>query len=224
MRFWMLIKNLFTEAKKHAPSIIFIDEIDSIGFSRREEQAHTDQKSTINQLLIEINDLPGDSEVLVIAATNNISRLDIAMIRSGRFDIKMAVSPPSEEERRELFLFYLIQLKREFNSIGLNCFEPKPEDLDILASASSHFTPSDIDTVVKKFRLNMLTDEVPDPGVEELLNLVEGLKKSGFLTLSGNEVKHFLEECRKYGLKQEKNDILAREWSISDSPVGFRTK
>jgi hypothetical protein len=218
------LKNLFTEAKKHAPSIIFIDEIDSIGFSRREEQAHTDQKSTINQLLIEINDIPKDSEVLVIAATNYISRLDTALIRSGRFDIKMAVSPPSEEERKELFSFYLKQLNREFKSMSLNSFEPGPQDLDLLASASCHFTPSDIDTVVKKFRLNMLTDGVQTPGVNYLLDLVEDLKKSGFLTLSGNEVKHFLEECRKFGLKQEKTDILAKEWSIAGSPVGFRTK
>jgi hypothetical protein len=218
------LKNLFTEAKKHAPSIIFIDEIDSIGFSRREEQAHTEQKSTINQLLIEINDLPKDSEVLVIAATNNISRLDAALIRSGRFDIKMAVSPPSEEERRELFSFYLRQLKKEFNTMQLNCFEPRPEDLDLLASASFHFTPADIETVIKKFRLNLLTDEKPVIGIVELLEMVEGLRKSGFLTLTENEVKKFLEECRKFGLKQDKTDLLAKEWSVASSPVGFRTK
>ncbi len=69
------VRDIFTQARKKAPSVLFIDELDSIGFNRNNQHAHTDQKATINQLLIELNNIK-DSDVIVIAATNYINGID----------------------------------------------------------------------------------------------------------------------------------------------------
>lgn len=96
------IRNLFEEAKKKAPCIIFIDEIDAIG-GVRGEQSNSEQVQTINALLTQLDGFTQDSGVFVIATTNRLESLDPALIRTGRFDLHVKVPLPyTAEERVEI--------------------------------------------------------------------------------------------------------------------------
>ncbi len=99
------VRQLFEEARKVAPSIIFIDEIDTIGRSRSGTQAvgsNTEQEQTLNQILTEMDGFSGAEGVVVIAATNRSDVLDSALTRAGRFDRKITVSPPDQVGREQI--------------------------------------------------------------------------------------------------------------------------
>lgn len=100
------IQALFKEARKHAPSIIFIDEIDSIGGSR--EFSGSNSNATLNQLLVEMDGFSqnADKPVIVIGATNRADTLDDALARPGRFDRQIIVPLPDVKTRKEILYFY----------------------------------------------------------------------------------------------------------------------
>ncbi|MBM7060650.1 AAA family ATPase [Pseudomonas sp. UL073] len=101
------VKSLFRTARKHAPCIIFIDEIDGIG--RRGEQSRASDAEgnrIVNQFLTELDGFAADSGVLVLGATNFPNSLDPALVREGRFDRSIAVGLPSLAEREQLFRLY----------------------------------------------------------------------------------------------------------------------
>lgn len=104
------ITNYFEEAKKAAPSILFIDEIDSIGRKRDGSSSTNYMERILNSLLIQISELK-NYEVILIASTNRIDILDEALIRSGRFDKHIEVSLPDKCEREKIFEVYLPKTK-----------------------------------------------------------------------------------------------------------------
>ena len=93
------VRNLFEEAQKKAPCIIFIDEIDAIG-GKRGDQSNSEQVQTINALLTQMDGFKEDSGVFVIATTNRLETLDPALIRAGRFDMHVKVPLPATPEER----------------------------------------------------------------------------------------------------------------------------
>lgn len=95
------IRNLFEKAKKDAPSIIFIDEIDAIG-SKRNQDSNNEKDQTLNQLLVEMDGFNKSSTVVVIGATNRLDLLDEALLRPGRFDRHMYVGNPNVKAREEI--------------------------------------------------------------------------------------------------------------------------
>lgn len=98
------VRDLFDEAKKHAPSIIFIDEIDAVGRRRGAGMSggHDEREQTLNQLLVEMDGFNNDTGVIVIAATNRPDVLDPALLRAGRFDRQVGVSAPDLEGREAI--------------------------------------------------------------------------------------------------------------------------
>jgi len=100
------VRELFAYAKKYAPSIIFIDEIDAVGKARGGLR-NDERESTLNQLLSEMDGFEDSSGVIVIAATNKIEVLDEALLRSGRFDRRVFVSLPDKSEREAIINIYL---------------------------------------------------------------------------------------------------------------------
>ena len=92
------VRSLFEDARKKAPCIIFIDEIDSVGGARGKD-THSESVQTINALLNELDGFSGSEGVVVIGATNRIQDLDAALIRPGRFDKHIAISPPDQKDR-----------------------------------------------------------------------------------------------------------------------------
>src|SRR5580765_3759221 len=88
------IRKLFAEARKNAPAIIFIDELDAVGAQRTGHGFNREQDQTLNQLLVELDGFEGAEQVVVMGASNRIQDLDPALLRPGRFDRQMLVPPP----------------------------------------------------------------------------------------------------------------------------------
>ena len=114
------VHELFAAAKKNAPSIIFIDEIDAVGKKRGGDRSD-EREGTLNQLLTEMDGFENSSGVIVIAATNKIDVLDSALLRAGRFDRRVFVELPTKRERESILMKYL---------------EKVPHDLDVKVVAN----------------------------------------------------------------------------------------
>lgn len=108
------VHELFTAAKKNAPSIIFIDEIDAVG-KKRDGQRNDEREATLNQLLTEMDGFEGSSGVIVVAATNKIEVLDSALLRAGRFDRRVFVERPTKRERESILLKYLDKVPHQLD-------------------------------------------------------------------------------------------------------------
>ena len=109
------VRELFAEAKKNTPCIIFIDEIDTLlNKSRRFGHEHSSNRATINQLLAELDGFEKTGDILVIGATNNKDSLDSAAIRPGRFDKKIFVPVPDLGGRTDIFDYYLAKIAHSF--------------------------------------------------------------------------------------------------------------
>ncbi len=103
------VRDLFAKARKTAPSIIFIDEIDAVGKKRGKSQmgGNDERESTLNQLLVEMDGFTTTTGVVVLAGTNRVDILDKALTRAGRFDRQIPIDRPDLEEREEIFQVHL---------------------------------------------------------------------------------------------------------------------
>jgi cell division protease FtsH len=97
------IRNLFKEARKHAPAIIFIDELDAVGAARTGHGFNREQDQTLNQLLVELDGFGTSDRVVVVGASNRLQDLDQALLRPGRFDRQTLVGPPDLAGREAIF-------------------------------------------------------------------------------------------------------------------------
>ena len=95
------VRALFDRARKEAPSIIFIDEIDAIG-AKRHSESNNEKDQTLNQLLVEMDGFTKDSNIIVIGATNRLDLLDEALLRPGRFDRHVHIGSPNYHTRHEI--------------------------------------------------------------------------------------------------------------------------
>jgi ATP-dependent Zn protease len=107
------VRSLFAEAKRNAPSIIFIDEIDAIGSKRGKGVSSNEQESTLNQLLVEMDGFESHDQVVVIASTNRIEIIDPALKRPGRFDRLITLDLPEFKGRKEILEMYLRNIRLE---------------------------------------------------------------------------------------------------------------
>lgn len=108
------VRDLFEQAKKVAPCIVFIDEIDAIGRARGKNSGFSgndERENTLNQLLTEMDGFQTNTGVIVLAATNRVDILDKALMRAGRFDRQIEVGLPDVKERKEIFDVHLRNLK-----------------------------------------------------------------------------------------------------------------
>jgi cell division protease FtsH len=96
------IRRLFKSARKHAPAIVFIDEIDAVGGHRGSDIGTSERDQTLNQLLVEMDGFSSSADVVVIAASNLLEKLDPALLRPGRFDRQIFVSPPDVAGRERI--------------------------------------------------------------------------------------------------------------------------
>src|SRR5438128_11942741 len=96
------IRKLFSEARRHAPAIIFIDELDAVGAARTGHGFNREQDQTLNQLLVELDGFGTSDQVVVMGASNRLQDLDPALLRPGRFDRQMLVPPPDLKGREAI--------------------------------------------------------------------------------------------------------------------------
>src|SRR5438132_150714 len=96
------IRKLFIEARKNAPAIVFIDELDAVGAARTGHGFNREQDQTLNQLLVELDGFDSGAQVVVMGASNRLQDLDPALLRPGRFDRQLLVAPPDRKGREAI--------------------------------------------------------------------------------------------------------------------------
>jgi len=135
------VRDLFDEAKKNMPCIIFIDEIDAVGAQRTGggEGGNRETEQTLNALLTQMDGFNTKDGIIVMAATNRPEMLDSALVRSGRFDSKVTVNPPNREGRRAIL---------DVHSKGKPLTDVK--DLDIVADRTTGMVGADLENIMNK--------------------------------------------------------------------------
>jgi len=138
------VRDLFENGKKHAPCLIFIDEIDAVGRQRGAGLGggHDEREQTLNQLLVEMDGFDSNEGVILIAATNRPDILDSALLRPGRFDRRVVVNMPDVKGREEI-------LKVHTRKIPLD----KDIDLKLLARSTPGFSGADLANLVNEAAL-----------------------------------------------------------------------
>ncbi|MCM1315337.1 MAG: ATP-dependent zinc metalloprotease FtsH [Alistipes senegalensis] len=138
------VRDLFEQAKKHSPAIIFIDEIDAVGRHRGAGLGggHDEREQTLNQLLVEMDGFTGNESVIVIAATNRRDILDPALLRPGRFDRQIVVGYPDVKGREEIL-----------NVHAKNKPLAPDVDLKIIAQTTQGFTGADLENLLNEAAL-----------------------------------------------------------------------
>lgn len=138
------VRDLFEQAKKHAPAIIFIDEIDAVGRHRGAGLGggHDEREQTLNQLLVEMDGFSGNESVIVIAATNRRDILDPALLRPGRFDRQIVVGFPDIKGREDILKVY-----------AKNKPIAPDVDLKVIAQTTQGFTGADLENLLNEAAL-----------------------------------------------------------------------
>jgi len=135
------VRDLFDQAKRHSPSIIFIDEIDAVGRQRGAGLGggHDEREQTLNQLLVEMDGFSHNEGVIVMAATNRADILDPALLRPGRFDRQITVNYPDVKGREEIL-----------KVLARNKPLAADVDLKVLARRTPYFTGADLENVLNE--------------------------------------------------------------------------
>ena len=138
------VRDLFDQAKKHTPSVIFIDEIDAVGRQRGAGLGggHDEREQTLNQLLVEMDGFTDNQNIIVMAATNRRDILDPALLRPGRFDRQIVVSYPDIKGREEILK---VHTKNKKLSPDIN--------LATIAKTTAGFTGADLENLVNEAAL-----------------------------------------------------------------------
>ncbi|MBE9578959.1 MULTISPECIES: ATP-dependent zinc metalloprotease FtsH [Moraxella] len=138
------VRDMFDQAKKNAPCIIFIDEIDAVGRHRGSGMGggHDEREQTLNQLLVEMDGFEGNDGVIVIAATNRVDVLDKALLRPGRFDRQVSVGLPDIKGREQILNVHLKKLPQ---TIGV--------DVNALARGTPGFSGAQLANLVNEAAL-----------------------------------------------------------------------
>ena len=135
------VRDMFTEAKLHAPCIIFIDEIDAVAGRRGAGVGggHDEREQTLNQMLVEMDGFGYNEGIIVMAATNRVDILDPAILRPGRFDRKIGVGRPDVRGREEILAVHIKN-------------KPLGEDVDLkeIARTSAGFTGADLENLMNE--------------------------------------------------------------------------
>lgn len=144
------VRDLFSEAKKHEPCIVFIDEIDAVARQRGTGMGggHDEREQTLNQLLVEMDGFGVNEGVIVIAATNRVDILDPAIMRPGRFDRKIVVGRPDVGGRKEILLTHAKN-------------KPLGDDVNLehIAQTTAGFTGADLENLLNEAAIVAAKDE-----------------------------------------------------------------
>lgn len=186
------VSELFSAAKKNAPAIIFIDEIDAVG-KKREGGRNDEREGTLNQLLTEMDGFEETSGIVVIAATNNIDVMDSALLRAGRFDRRIFVELPTAVEREAILQKYLRAI---------------PHDLSIadIAKMTVGFNGASLAALVNEAALLCMRQAEIQVRAEHFLAVKDkvmfGKKKIAMLS----------DEQRRYQVRYQAGKVFAATW------------
>ncbi|KAF5769792.1 putative AAA+ ATPase domain, ATPase, AAA-type, core, AAA ATPase, AAA+ lid domain-containing protein [Helianthus annuus] len=173
------VRDIFREARKHAPSIIFIDEIDAVG-GQRGRTLNCERDQTLNQLLTEMDGFEKDASVVVIAATNRPETLDSALMRPGRFSRKVLVGEPDEVGRQRIFSLYLRDVPME---------EDKEAISSLVASRTTGLVGADLENIAHESVLLAARRDGEFVTSDDIFQAVERATKKIFDDNDTNETK-----------------------------------
>ena len=144
------VRDMFAEAKRHAPCIIFIDEIDAVARRRGTGMGggHDEREQTLNQLLVEMDGFGVNEGIIVMAATNRVDILDPAILRPGRFDRKISVAPPDVRGREDI-----LKVHAKNKPLGDDV------DLEQIAQTTAGFTGADLENLLNEAAINAAMDK-----------------------------------------------------------------
>jgi cell division protease FtsH len=176
------VRDLFAEARKRSPSIIFIDEIDAIGQRRGGGIANNDEREqTLNQMLAEMDGFDPSTGVVVIAATNRPETLDPALLRPGRFDRQVAVPLPNQSERAAILT---VHAKGKHLAPDV--------DLDVTSRATPGFSGADLSNLINEAAIVAVRDNRTQLTADDLSTardrVLLGQRQSGNFLLEGEKV------------------------------------
>ena len=183
------VRDLFEQAKKHQPCIIFIDEIDAVGRQRGAGLGggHDEREQTLNQLLVEMDGFDANTNIIVIAATNRPDILDNALLRPGRFDRQIYINAPDVKGREAILEVHAKNKKLD-----------KDVDLKVLAKRTPGFTGADLQNLLNESALlaarngeDKITMDDVDKSIDRVIAGVE--KRSKVLTDADKELTSYHE-------------------------------
>jgi cell division protease FtsH len=206
------IRKLFAEARKHAPAIVFIDELDAVGAQRSGHGFNREQDQTLNQLLVELDGFGPRDQVVVMGASNRLQDLDPALLRPGRFDRQVLISPPDLKGRRAIL---------DVHTRG----KPLAEDVDLdaVARQTAGLTGADLQNICNEAAITAgrhnRTEVTRIDFDHALERVVAGLQQRRVVTdkekriLAYHEGGHAL-AAHLVGKQPEKATIIARGTSL----------
>jgi len=199
------VRDLFMKAKKSAPCIVFIDEIDAVGRQRGSGLggSHDEREQTLNQILVEMDGFEPNLGVIVIAATNRPDVLDPALLRPGRFDRRVMLDPPDIRDREEILTIH-----------AKNKPVAKEVSLRKLAERTPGFSGADLMNLMNEAAITAARKNKTEIGMEELLDSIEKV-------MLGPERKSYLmkEEERKVTAYHEAGHALVTHLLPNTDPV-----
>lgn len=199
------VRDLFKEAEKNAPCIIFIDEIDAIGRSRDSKYGggNEEREQTLNQLLSEMDGFDGKKGIIILAATNRPEILDKALLRPGRFDRRIIVEKPDLKGRVEILKVHAKDVKLD-----------ESVDFDEIALATSGAVGSDLANMINEAAINAVKNKRELVSQKDLFNAVE-------VVLVGKEKKDRIlsEQERKIVSYHEVGHALLSALQKNSEPV-----
>jgi len=153
------VRDLFEQAKRHSPCIVFVDEVDAVGRQRRVAfgGAHDEREQTLNQLLVEMDGFDTNTHVIVLAATNRVDVLDPALLRPGRFDRHVTLDRPDVRGRRQILDVH-----------ARNKPLDTTVDLDVLARQTPGFSGADLANLINEAAILAARTNRKVIGMEEL--------------------------------------------------------
>jgi transitional endoplasmic reticulum ATPase len=193
------ISKLFQEAEKNAPTIIFIEEISGL-FPSRDSDAHEMSKNAVDAMLAEM-DRTGEKGIFVLCATNYPDKIDVALLRAGRLDKKVYLSPPDFEARKAMFEMYL---------------KPRPIDFGIdyekLANLTENYVSSDIK--------NLIVDEASRQALKAKSRITMKILENVIETTKPSVP---LQELKKYEQIKVKMERTENDQKVNRPSIGFKS-
>lgn len=194
------VRELFAEARKHQPAIVFIDEIDAVGRKRTGQSygGQSEYEQTINQLLTEMDGFSGSESIVVVAATNRLDVLDTALLRPGRFDRHIFVDLPDRDAREQI-----LQVHARGKS-----FDPDVTMAEV-ARETTGMSGAELENVLNEAALNAVRQQHTHIGREDISQAVERV-------VMGLGSPHQMgdEERRRVAIHELGHALLAREFPI----------